>query len=544
MKWQGYEFDGAFRPDGFEEYAREQVNYGYAFYLRGKYVTDETGLFEQPENDDKVYIFCPRHEETFEESEKELFGTGGSVCMCCAGERMRLDPVCPRERYCGRVCKLLNAVYRHERVNNTDDFAFYQRTDRGMVLRAFSYTLRYEGEKYDLRRYGVGEFTEWMRIFYNADRTTEIWSRLGTQYNPHIGNFSYIGPEWKKKKFYQSYATFKLYGEDLSGTLLEGYAKYFARTKQYIDGEVQRAVLLLAMFKTPALKDAINAGYGGIVHDYTFSFASGQPRIGNSVRGGAKGIKKFFGFELSKLNRLSKNEKEKLTCRDIGNLKLLVKNGVAVTGEMLELSRNYRFEDLCRLYEGKELREVLKYLCRQKIDLSDYMDYVGQIKKLRLDAKDKTIAFPKNFSAAHSRYFKIIEYEATAELRRRYAAHAQRFRFICFRQGELSLRVIRTPAELKMWAQRFSNCAAGRADSVAEGRSIMCVIVNVHKPKEPYFMIEYDLQSFRIVQCRGYKNRTTEESDPAAKEFCGKWLSFIQEKGIKREAKKMAGRAA
>ena len=72
----------------------------------------------------------------------------------------------------------------------------------------------------------------------------------------------------------------------------------------------------------------------------------------------------------------------------------------------------------------------------------------------------------------------------------------------------------------------------------------MCVIVNVHKPKEPYFMIEYDLQSFRIVQCRGYKNRTTEESDPAAKEFCGKWLSFIQEKGIKREAKKMAGRAA
>lgn len=120
----------------------------------------------------------------------------------------------------------------------------------------------------------------------------------------------------------------------------------------------------------------------------------------------------------------------------------------------------------------------------------------------------------------------------------------KKLRFACFRQGDLSLRVIRTPAELKIWAKRFRNCAAGRADRVASGRSLMCVIVNVHKPKAPYFMLEYDLQGRTIVECRGYENRKTEKDDPAAEEFCGKWLNFIEQRGATLAGKKKAGLAA
>mgnify|MGYP001783610141 CR=1 FL=1 len=46
MKWQDYEFDEAYRPSGFEEWSQEKVNVGYAFYLRDKYITDDTGLYE------------------------------------------------------------------------------------------------------------------------------------------------------------------------------------------------------------------------------------------------------------------------------------------------------------------------------------------------------------------------------------------------------------------------------------------------------------------------------------------------------------------
>lgn len=172
------------------------------------------------------------------------------------------------------------------------------------------------------------------------------------------------------------------------------------------------------------------------------------------------------------------------------------------------------------------------------------MDYIGQIRSLRLDVTDRNIAFPKDFQAAHNRYSKLLEYERTEELCKKFTDQAKKLRFACFRQGDLSLRVIRTPAELKIWAKRFGNCAAGRADRVASGRSLMCVIVNVHKPKAPYFMLEYDLQRRAIVECRGYDNRKTEKDDPAAEEFCGKWLKFIEQRGATRAGKKKAGLAA
>ena len=347
---------------------------------------------------------------------------------------------------------------------------------------------------------------------------------------------------------YQQYATFKVYSEDLTGTLLEGYAKYFDRTESYMDNAVKRAVLLIAMFRTPALKEVIKSGYDGIVEDYVCSLVAEIPKIRNAVRGGAKSIKQFFGFELSKLNRLTAKQKAGLKFGDMRGLKLLIENGVAVTGETLTMSRNYKFESLCELYAGKSLREVLKYMRRQKIAASaaasDYMDYIGQIRSLRLDVTDRNIAFPKDFQAAHNRYSKLLEYERTQELCKKFTDQAKKLRFACFRQGDLSLRVIRTPAELKIWAKRFRNCAAGRADRVASGRSLMCVIVNVHKPKAPYFMLEYDLQGRTIVECRGYDNRKTEKDDPAAEEFCGKWLKFIEQRGATRAGKKKVGLAA
>ena len=73
MIWEGYEFDEGFRPDGFEDWAYDQVNVGYAFYLRDKYVTDDTGLYEDKDSG-TIHIFCPHTRETFEAGKKEVFG--------------------------------------------------------------------------------------------------------------------------------------------------------------------------------------------------------------------------------------------------------------------------------------------------------------------------------------------------------------------------------------------------------------------------------------------------------------------------------------
>ena len=194
MKWQDYEFDEAYRPSGFEEWSQEKVNVGYAFYLRDKYITDDTGLYEDTD-EGTIHIFCPHFGETFEEDEKKVFGGKEAQSQCHCGSTMRLQASCPRERECEHTCKLLNALYPYYGVKKKDEFAFYKRTDRGMLLRAFTCTVTYPGERYELRRFGDTVYTEWLRVFYNSDRTTEIYSRLRQSYSGNGGYFTCIGSE-------------------------------------------------------------------------------------------------------------------------------------------------------------------------------------------------------------------------------------------------------------------------------------------------------------------------------------------------------------
>ena len=535
MIWEGYEFDEGFRPDGFEDWVYDQVNVGYAFYLRDKYVTDDTGLYEDKDSG-MIHIFCPHTGETFEAGQKEVFGenkTEQATCSC--GKWMFSEiHVCPREKYCGQICRLLNAVYPHQGVNRKGDFAFYQRTDRGMMLRAFTCTVTYEAERYELRRCGNATYTEWLRIFYNSDRSTEIYSRLRLSYSGNGGYCTYIGSEWMKKKKFQGSAGFAIYDEDLSGTLLEGYTKYFALTEEYMANEMQRAVLLLALFKTPALKDAIKAGYHKAAHGYINSLVAGMEPVGRTVRSRAKTITQFFGFEISKLDKLSRAEKGRLTVRDIQTVKQMIKNGIRITPETLEMCKNYRFGDLCLLYEGKALRGVLRYLRKQGISLSDvvsdYVDYLQQVKALRLDERDPEVLFPRSLQRAHARLSKVSKYRATKEQEEMFKAKTDEYTGLCWRQKNLSLRVIRTVSELMKWSQRFCNCSHGYVDSVANGSSLLCVIVDVRHPKKAYFMLDYNVKTRTICQCRGYHNYTSLEDDPQAEEFCRGWLEYLGKK--------------
>ena len=48
--------------------------------------------------------------------------------------------------------------------------------------------------------------------------------------------------------------------------------------------------------------------------------------------------------------------------------------------------------------------------------------------------------------------------------------------------------------------------------------------------KKPFYMLEYNPHTERIVQCRGYGNNGGRDSDPQIARFCEQWLSFIKER--------------
>lgn len=532
MTFEGYEFDASYRPADYESRIREGMPFGVAFYLDQKYVFDENDVFlPEMSKKNRLVIYCPQHGRFFEEDKKALMSQG---CGCHAGNVSRMQDVCPYERNCSQSCYLKNAVYEHKDLIRKSDIAFYQRTKQGIVLRAFRVAFDFSGEKYELRRDGEMSETEWLRIFYNADRTVAIYSRLKSNYNPYSGCTTIKERQWRKKKLFQRIADFNLLEQETKGMLLEGYTKYFELSQGYITNEVQQAILLLALFDTPALKEVIKAGYDGIAKDYIFSFTDGGLNFRKIFKKRCRTLKDFFEIEISKLDALTNEEKASLKIEDIPIIRRLVKAEIGITRDKLEICRNHHFNEFADRCDAERLRRTLKYLNRQKISkravFGDYFDYIEQAERLHLNMADEQVLYPKNLNRAHARLSSLVQYETTKELCAKFEEKASEYQSYCFRQRNISLRPVRTVAELKYYATLFSNCSAGYADRIAAGNSMIFVAVDRRQPKKPFYMLEYNPHTERIVQCRGYDNNGGHDSDPQIARFCEQWLSFIKER--------------
>lgn len=284
------------------------------------------------------------------------------------------------------------------------------------------------------------------------------------------------------------------------------------------------------------MKEVLKAGYDGIALDAVGRVTSERKERERKPLGGAlkaHTIRAFFGFEPSKLDKLDPGTKKSLRLNDVWTLRKMVKNGIAVTAESLLICRNDRFSELLQRYKGKELREVMRYLQKLKSGahaVGDYLDYLGQAEELRMDFNDRSVRFPKNFENAHTRLSEILRVKRSKEQSAAFEARVKRFAGYAFRQRNLSLRPVRTVKELTLWAQRFSNCAAGYAEDIIRGTCMIFVLVDRADPKRPYYMLEWDPKKREIVQGRTKGNGRDYKDDPAVSAFCGKWQEFIKVK--------------
>ena len=343
------------------------------------------------------------------------------------------------------------------------------------------------------------------------------------------------GYTWVRKKKYQDYADFVFIGET-EGTLLEGFKKYFKLTEKFTTDDAMRTVLLISMFKFPVLKYLIKAGYLTIAEQLTLSQLDCDKFQGKlPFNYKAKNVKQFLQFEISKLNNIDVEQKEDLSVYDLPNLRVMDRLGVQFTNENFIMGTSPDFENLVKHVGEGRVKEVLKYLRAQtsvKVNnrVGDYYDYLTQVHSLALDLDEPQVRYPKSLKSAHERLTTLLKYNDSPSLCERFNQQASRYKGYCYRQGNLSLRAVRTVRELKLWGERFSNCSGGYVDRIAKGNSMIFVIVDRNKPKEAYFMLEYKPMTGSIVQCRGYNNDTDMDDDLTVKNFCGRWLAFIKDK--------------
>lgn len=522
---EDYILDRKYEPDNFENLVRENFNFRLCFFLKDK---------------QEIHCYCPTQRMDFWMDLKK-------------GETVKTIK-CPHEKGCQQSdCRFKNYVYKHSGLKEYRDVAYFQPTDRGMVLRAFRCEFDFSGEPYEeLYRDGSMQKHEFLRVYYNYDRTTEAFSNMKMNYSPYGGSNPIISWTWRKCKQYRSYFAFEFLVnpiEQLKGTFMEGYGKYIALyNKAYepnfnsydydrLGAHYYTAALLIAIFRAPILRQLMSHDLDRVAYDYICSVADTGTGYGKIINYRAKNLLSALKFDISKLSAFNADDKSELTHADIYSCQKLIKYGIKLTREKLEIASANNFWKAFELLPEAQLNDVLKYLSGQK-DLGscpeDYYDYINECKKLNYNLKRVAVIFPKTLATAHSTTSELLRNMTDETKQAAFFKAATKCASFRFRQGKMSLHVIDSIKDLKNWAGKFGNCSGGYVERIIDGTSVIFIICDVKKKKQPYFMLEYSPKLKKIIQCRGEKNS---RETPEIKNFTEQWMTFVKAKISKKSSK-------
>lgn len=183
----------------------------------------------------------------------------------------------------------------------------------------------------------------------------------------------------------------------------------------------------------------------------------------------------------------------------------------------------------------------LKYFRKQKIkNYSDYADYKGQLKKLKLPLTEENL-YPHNFKEAHEALTVEINRRATAKKRAAAVREEKKFRKkykellsdLYFEDESFIIRPAKGDAELLEESNVLSHCVySNYRESYKRGKTVICLIRDKKKPEQPFFTLEIDPELTHVIQCRGKGNRGT---TPEVEAFKNKWFNWIQQKPEKEK---------
>lgn len=158
---------------------------------------------------------------------------------------------------------------------------------------------------------------------------------------------------------------------------------------------------------------------------------------------------------------------------------------------------------------GATPQRISRYLDENKICTRDYSDYLDQCKKLKYNTKDTAICFPHNFEAMHERLSATIKYQHDKAVRAEFAKHIEERKQLEFSDGNLMIVQPKQMADIAYEGKVLHHCVGGYAKRHATGKLTIMFLRRKSAPNEPFYTIEIS-NTYKIVQCRGYKNNWVE----------------------------------
>ncbi len=255
-----------------------------------------------------------------------------------------------------------------------------------------------------------------------------------------------------------------------------------------------------------------------------------------------------------------KGKKLLLTPNTLRMIRFAQKNKLRVNMEMcVWLSRQGSYtghaekimENLIKKREVDTVKAI-KYCHRKRVALIDYLDYIVQIRKLKMGFKDKATVFPQDFAEMHTRLSDRISIQADVTTRKRLIKVTAALGGYCFSAYGLVIRPFMSAEEVVREGTTLHHCVGGYAKNYAAGKTVLCCLREETALHRPMYTVEFTPEGKR-VQCRGEYNRTRPEDEERLEQF---WKLFDmmradlaaqkkkEEKRLQAEAKKAERKAA
>ncbi len=150
------------------------------------------------------------------------------------------------------------------------------------------------------------------------------------------------------------------------------------------------------------------------------------------------------------------------------------------------------------------LEKYMKYMTRQnQRDAILYEDYLRNARALGWDLRRKSVIFPKDLKAAHDEAAELLEIEKNSEIDKRISAHAVD---IEYKNGGLAIICAKSQGELNEESRVLHHCVRTYGEKVASGRTLIYFVRKAEEITTPYYTLEIDPLTGKVIQCRGEHN--------------------------------------
>lgn len=241
---------------------------------------------------------------------------------------------------------------------------------------------------------------------------------------------------------------------------------------------------------------------------------------------------------------ISQYETDKVTSEEIKNARTLKEYGIQLTRENVEIAEKLYDKAYLIASPLGQMGKLCKYLRREirkrgsDIIVSDYNDYLDQLKKLEYDVNDLKNLMPENLSKTHAELSLILSIKQDEKKKEPFYNSAKKYDIYNAEHSGFVIGAITDIAELKKEGIALHHCVGGYDDRVISGNSVIFAIRKTEEKDVPYVTLELSPKDMRIVQYRGIENNRNVPMPKEVDEFVEWWQEQI--KKINRNVKKTA----